>query len=338
MTVVEDRIRKVLASQAAAMRVPDASPREQLVQVTELPTSRRRSRLIMATAALLVAATGVALAQRRTDDSVANGPTASATLRFETPTVLLEAASVEVTVAGQTFTPTTDVLIEGDPGTPNESTTLELTWHQNDIEQRINIYFASDGTNWWANAIWTYDGTKTPEWIERQGEFFKSSLGSAYTGDLDLPNLRIHGMHLEAFRRPSSCDNPTAPLALIANFPKIDAGVGHYGASLAVLDTATCAPVAVSAFTFEYTSDNPAVAAVALQQEIIPNYPTTITRVDIDLVAPGETTIHAVAKDQTGNIVGTADMHVIVGPTDASGTLDTGPPLPTTVPEASTLP
>jgi hypothetical protein len=269
---------------------------------------------------------------------VADNPAAGSTFRFETPTVLLEAASVEVTVAGQTFVPTADVLVEGDPGTPNEYTTLELTWHQNDIEQRINIYFSSDGTDWWANEIRTYDGNRNAEWIERPGEYFKSSLGTAYVGNLDLPNLKIHGMHLEAFRRPSSCDNPTTPLALIANFPKIDSAAGGYGATLQVVDTTTCTPVAVSAFTFEYTSDNPAVVAVASRQEKIADYPPKLTRVDLELVAPGSTTVHAVAKDQTGAIVGTADMQVIVRPTDATITLDTGLPLPTSLPTASTSP
>jgi hypothetical protein len=234
---------------------------------------------------------------------------------------------VEVTVAGKTFVPTPDVSVAGDPGVSKESTTLELTWHEQSVEQRINIYFASDGTDWWANEIRTYDGSSDSKWVEQQGQFFKSSLGSAYAGDLDLPNLKIHGMRLEAFRRPSACDNPTTPLALIADFPQIDSVAGGgYGATLQVVDTTTCEALAVSAFTFGYQSDNPGVATVTPQQETIPGYPPTKTRVELVLVAPGLTTIHAVATDEDGTVVGTADMHVIVRPGDATITLDTVPP------------
>jgi hypothetical protein len=326
MTVTEDRIRDVLANQAAAMYVPEAHSDEQLARVTQLPIAPRHSRLLMVTvAAGLLVATGVALAQRRSDSPVADSPAAATPFHFETPTVLLDAASIEVDAAGKTFVPTAaDLRVEGDPGTPNEYTTLELTWHEQGVEQRIYIYFTSDGTDWWANMVNTYDGKPNGDWIEQQGEYFKTPLGQTYVGDLDLPNLKIHGMRLEAFRRSSSCDNPTTPLALVSNFPKIDSGTGGYGVTLSVFDTATCTAVPVSPFTFEYTSDNPAVAAVAAQQLVVVDYPPTLTREDIDLVAPGETTIHAVAKDQAGNVVGTADMHVIVNPADPSV------PVPTT--------
>jgi hypothetical protein len=328
MTVIEDRIRDALANQATAMHVPEARPDEHLARVIQLPTTPRRSRLLMLTAAAgLLVATGVALAQRRTNSPVADSPAAATPFHFETPTVLLDAASVEVDAAGKTFVPAGDLRVEGDPGIPgipNASTTLELTWHEQGVEQRIYIYFTSDGTDWWANMVNTYDGQTNGDWIEQQGEYFKTPLGQAYVGDLDLPNLKIHGMRLEAFRRSSSCDNPTTPLALVANFPKIDSAVGGYGVTMSVFDTATCTAVPVSPFTFEFTSDDPAVAAVPTHQEVFADYPPTLSRAGLDLVAPGETTIHAVAKDQAGNVVGTADMHVIVRPADPSVPVPTG--------------
>ena len=293
---------------------------------------------MVAAVAGLVVATGVALSRRDSGNTVTDSPAAASFFRFETPTVLLEAESVEVTVAHQVFVPAGDLVVAGDPGTADEYTTLELTWHEHDVEQRIYIDFTSDGTSWWANEIRTYDGNVNGEWIEKQGEFFKTLLGTAFVGDLDLPNLKIHNMHLEAFRRPRSCDNPTGPLTLVANFPTIDSAAGGYNATLSVFDTPTCGPVPVSAFTFEYTSDNPAIAAVASPQEVIPDYPPVLTRVGLDLVSPGETTIHAVARDQAGNIVGTADMHVIVRPHDGTNTVDTGPPVPTSLRADATLP
>lgn len=330
MTVLEDRIRTVLASQSATMGTSVDEPAAgQLVPVIELASRRRPRLLFSAAAAVLVIGGGVALAQRTTDSPAADQPAAPVTFHFETPTVLLDAASVEVTVAGTTFEPTSGVQIAGDPGTPIAYTTLELTWHQHDVEQRIFIYFTSDGTKWWADEIRTYDGQPNGEWIERRGKFFESPLGTAYTGDLDLPNLKIRGMRLEAFRRPSSCNNPTTPLALVANYPAIDSAAGGYGATLQVVNTATCQPIAVSGFTFEYTSDDPTIAAVADQQLPTPSdYPPDLTRVDLELVSPGTTTIHAVARESSGNVVGTADMYVVVRPADTTIVGDTRPPTP----------
>ena len=323
MTNIEDQVRVVLRSQANAMQIPDARADVQLAHVIEMPARHGRSRaLLVAAAAVLVIASVIALAQRRSDPSAtADAPT---TFHFETPTVLLDAASVQVDAAGQTFVPGADLRVEGDPGVTNESTTLELTWHERGIEQRINIYFASDGTDWWANEIRTYDGQPNGEWIDPSatGEFFKSPLGVAYVGDLDLPNLHIKGMTLEAFRRPSACSNAGRPIALVADFPTIAAGPGGFGATLQVFDATTCTALSVGSYTFEYTSDDPTVASVASQQLVIPDYPPTKTRVDLQLLAPGTTTIHVVAKDGAGNVAGTADMNVTVRAGDA-GPLDT---------------
>ena len=321
MTLTEDRIRNVLANQAAAMRVPEVTSSDEFAKVIELPTPHRRPRLLVVTAAAgLLLAAGFVVAQRRTDNSATEAPAAATGFHFETTTVLLDAASVEVTVADKSFVPPSDVVVEGDPGLGNEYTTLELTWHDQGVEQRIYIYFTSDGTNWWANQINTYDGQVNGEWVEQQGEFFKSPLGGAYAGDLDLPNLKIRDMRLEAFRRPSACDSPTGPVALIANYPKIDSFVGGYGATLKLVDPTTCQPVAVSNYTFEYRSDDPTIATLSPDQPNIPDYPPTLTRVGLDLVAPGSTVIHVVAKDQAGTVVGTAEMHITVRPGDSNAT------------------
>jgi hypothetical protein len=331
MTLTEDRIRNVLENQAAAMRVPESTSSDEYARVIESPAPHRRPRLLVVTAAAgLLLAAGFVVAQRRTDDTATEAPAAATGFHFETPSVLLDAAAVEVTVANKTFVPPTDVLVEGDPEFDN-NTTLELTWHDQGVEQRILIYFTSDETNWWANEIRTYDGNSNAEWISEQGEYFKSPLGRAFVGDFYLPNLQIRDMRLEAFRRPSSCDTPTSPLALIADFPKIDSIAGGYGATLKLVDTATCQPVAVSDYTFDYQSDDPTVATLSSTQLDIPDYPPTLTRVDLDLVAPGQTVIHVVATDQAGAVVGTADMHITVRPADATNTLDTGVPVPTTL-------
>ncbi|MEO8264993.1 MAG: hypothetical protein ABI706_05705 [Ilumatobacteraceae bacterium] len=108
------------------------------------------------------------------------------------------------------------------------------------------------------------------------------------------------------------------------------------GTTLQVFDATTCTALSVASYSFEYTSDDPTVAGLAPQQQVIAEYPPTKTRVDLQLLAPGTTTIHVVAKDRAGNIAGTADMNVTVFPTDKAGPLDTAPV--TAPPIAPTLP
>ena len=318
MTNIEDQIRFVLRSQADAMHVPDVRSDDQVARIGA-PPPRRRARLSIAlVAAVVVVVSGIAVALRRAEPPAAG----TSSFHFETPTVRLDASSVEVVIGDQTFVPTSDVRVEGDPGTPNEYTTLELSWHDRGIEQRINMYFTSDGTDWWANEIRTYNGQVNGDWIEpaAQGEYFKRSLGVAYVGGLDLPNLRIQDMTLEVFRRPAACDGATDPIALIADYPIIDSFPGGFGASFQLLDTATCTAIPVEPYTFEYTSDDLTVAAVAVPQTDFPDYPPAKTRLELQLVGPGTTAIHATAKDKAGNVVGTADMRVTVHASDQTGT------------------
>ncbi len=332
MTNIEDQIRFVLRSQADAMHVPEARPGEHLAHIVPMPTRRHRARpWIAAAAAIAVVLAGIALVHRRGEPPAA----ATSPFHFETPTVRLDASSVEVVIGDQTFEPTSDVRVDGDPGMPNEHTTLELTWHHRGIEQRIDIYFASDGIDWWANEIRTYNGQTDGDWVEppAQGEYFKSRLGTAYVGDLDLPNLRIHRMTLEAFLRPAACEAATTPIALIADYPTIDSfSLGGFGASFQLLDTTTCTAIPVGQYTFEYTSEDPTVAAVAVPQLDVPDDPPTKTRLDLQLVAPGATTIHATAKDAAGNVVSTIDVQVTVHATDQPGpNVAPATPVPSTV-------
>jgi hypothetical protein len=317
MTDVENHIRTVLHREADSMRVPDARPGERVARIVQLPVPRRRARVAMAAAVtVLVVAGGVVLAQRRAEPlPAASDIPALPAFHFETPTVVLDADSVEVIAADRTWIPTGDLIVGGDPGTPNQYTTLELTWHDGGIEQRINMYFNSDGVDWWANEIWTYDGQEDGAWFEplAAGEYFRSPLGTAFIGDLDLPNLRIHSMTIEAFRRPAICDNPTAPISLLADYPVIDAGVGGFGASFQMVDTATCASLPVAAYTFEYTTADPTIVAID-PPEVIPEYPAIKTYVGLELLTPGTTTVYATAKNGAGEVVDTAEMQVTVQP------------------------
>jgi hypothetical protein len=283
------------------------------------PHRRPRRLAAVIAAGVVVAGVGLLAITRHTSTPRTSRPSGNsdAPFRFATPTVAMAAASIEVIANSQSFVPTTDVQVAGDPGTP-EYTTLELTWHERGIEQRIYLYFTSDGTNWWANEIQTYNGRPDGDWIEpaAQGQYFKSPLGVAFHGDLNLANLRIRDMTLEAFGRPHACDTPIGAIgaiAMIADYPTIDSAPGGFGATFQLLDTQTCKALPVAPYTFEYRSDDPTIVAIP-PQEPIPDYPPRKTRLGLQLVAPGVTTIHAAAKDATGNVVATVQMHIVVRP------------------------
>jgi hypothetical protein len=236
-------------------------------------------------------------------------------VHFATPTVSLDAASVSVEANGRTFVPPTDTTVGGDPGTWNEYTPLELEWSDDGIPMRINMYFASDGTDWWATELRTYDGNVDGEWIEMPGEFFRSALGTTWHGDLDVQSLHIRGLALQAFVRPAACGSTTQPVALVSNQNAINSiAGGGYGALVTLFDTAACTPVAIDRFNVAITSDDGNVATVQPMQ--LPEdfeMPTGAIRVDLQTPNPGTTTVHVTITDQaTRALVDSVDIPVTV--------------------------
>jgi hypothetical protein len=103
--------------------------------------------------------------------------------------------------------------VHSDPG-ESDYCTLEIIWNEHWQEMRLFIYFTADATHWWADEIRTYDG-QSSGWIYYEGMFFKTALGSAFVGDVDLTSSRseesiqgeeiqgkVHfeGLELQAFR------------------------------------------------------------------------------------------------------------------------------------------
>ena len=95
----------------------------------------------------------------------------------------------------------------GDPGSTTHQT-LELRWNEHGREQRWYIDFASDGADWWATQMRTYDGQlPTSDWVVFAGERFRTPLGSSWSGPLDVTasdhgvtsELRMNIEHLQAF-------------------------------------------------------------------------------------------------------------------------------------------
>lgn len=330
---LETRVRDVLARQASALQPPDVRPDDAVVVARGSADQRKRGpqqRILLAAAAVgLVVSAALAIANHGADDGVEPGSQPAAGFHFATPQVSFDAGSVEVEAGGRTFVPPASTSVNGDPGTWNEHTTLELEWDAEGVPMRIYIYFASDGHDWWATELRTYDLSPDKDWIEMPGEYFRSPLGVPWQGDLDVQSLHIRDLKLQAFVRPSVCESPTKPRALVSNFGAIESQAGGgYGATVTLIDTAVCAPVPVDGVNVAITSGDNDVARV--EPMLLPEgfgMPTGVIRVDLVLPSPGTTNVHvAVSDTSTNELIDQVDIPVIVNAPDGAQ------PSPTTLP------
>jgi hypothetical protein len=78
--------------------------------------------------------------------------------------------------------------VDSDPGGP-DYWTLEVEWTEQGLEQRLFMYFGSDGTDWWVDEIRTYDGQEPGDWVSALGPFFTTPLGEAFEGDVTIELL-----------------------------------------------------------------------------------------------------------------------------------------------------
>jgi hypothetical protein len=78
--------------------------------------------------------------------------------------------------------------LNSDPG-DSDYWTLEVVWFEHELEQRLNMYFGSDGSDWWVDEIRTYDGHERGEWVYAYGPFFSTPLGEAFEGDVTVELL-----------------------------------------------------------------------------------------------------------------------------------------------------
>ena len=105
---------------------------------------------------------------------------------WETDQVSLEAENFFVVAEGDTFyADVSNIDVRSDPG-DSEYCTLELEWYEKGVEMRLFMYFVADGEKWWSDEMRTYDGEVDEDWIYYTGEFFKSDLGTPYTGSVEF--------------------------------------------------------------------------------------------------------------------------------------------------------
>jgi hypothetical protein len=328
---LEARLRSMFDSKTRTLAIPDREP-DEVAGVPEWPSTRRRAPYIMAAAlvaAVVITAVAVgATTGHRVDTNrgpAAPQPAAGGVqpIHFETALVSMAADAFSIDVRGKTFSTSPPVDVHGDPCMRNEYTTLELTWHEHDVEMRLYVYFKSDGRDWWSNEIRTYDGAAQGEWVVYHGEFFRQPLGTPFVGNLDITGLGEHGttadgvtgelhltnLHLLAFRRPAVCTNPTGRYALVASETPITMSVspsGGYGVLVTLMDTTNCTPVDVGgAFNYRWAVQDPSIVAVTPDG----------TRAEVRAIRAGRTVLHVSALDPSGGTVVTeTDIEVAVTP------------------------
>jgi hypothetical protein len=141
--------------------------------------------------------------------SASNSGAGAAPKAFTWGTQLATLAADRLTIeaGGKTFVAPQELdYVTSDPGDASYRT-LELGWHDEGTEMRLNIYFAADSTSWGIQHIRTYDGREPGEWIYYLGPLAGTPLGARYDGNVDLlglgthgvGRLRIDGMTLRAF-------------------------------------------------------------------------------------------------------------------------------------------
>jgi hypothetical protein len=233
---------------------------------------------------------------------------------------------------GKTFTAQNrPVAVDSDPGSA-DYWTLEVTWQEHGVEMRIFIYFASDGRDWWATEIRTYDGKTDADWIEPYlGTYFKSPLGRPFVGDLDLvdkatgSSLHVHGLRLETHPKKFDCTVGSGTYAIVLGRPafELSPGTRAEGETALLLDRAACATVPQpDRYTLTWSSTDPSVATVApadctaMGPAPGPALADACRRGEVPLytgVKAGQTTFHVVAKDRTtGAVVAQRDFPVTV--------------------------
>lgn len=223
---------------------------------------RARQLLVIGTTLALVAALPLfiwAILNQRFDirerastgEPVPSPITSNHPLIAETPQVSLQADNFYIIANDMTFYARRAELISvhSDPGTINY-TTLEIEWEEHDVPMRLYMFFRSDGTDWWAYEIRTYNGEPTgptePNDIYYRGEYFKTPVGQEFTGNIELRTsplnpyqgvVHFDNLKLQAFKNltrpptPAPCPScPTQYGTIVGcQFPDPETGTVSYG-------------------------------------------------------------------------------------------------------------
>jgi hypothetical protein len=173
-------------------------------------TSVAASCVVLATMAL-TSATTVAQTPSASPTPDETAPPSDGAVTWDSGAASFEADSYQIHVGDTVLTGSGPAEIHSDPGDPTYRT-LEIVWHEQGVEQRMNLYFAADAEDWWVTEVRTYDGAVDGEWInywavgQPPREMFRTPRGESFEGDVLLVGfgrvpavLEIVGLRLTAF-------------------------------------------------------------------------------------------------------------------------------------------
>ena len=181
-----------LRNDAAVLRELDFGPVPIAVRSSVAIAAERRGRGgtgrwvgLVAVGALLLFALGSGILG--TGGSSLNGTTVNAnSIHWTTDVVELKAADFWIEANGQRFSAAdVPVSVGSDPGDQTYRT-LEVEWTEHGVPMWFYLYFGGDATTWWVTEIRTHDGHLNADWAALRGTWFKTPLGAAWTGDLDV--------------------------------------------------------------------------------------------------------------------------------------------------------
>jgi hypothetical protein len=235
-------------------------------------------------------------------------------IAWRTPRVLFKAQRFRIDAGGDTFFGrVADPRVHTDWSTPDYQT-LEVTWLELGVEMRVNIYFYSDGTEWWSNEVRTYDGAVLGDWITYTGDLLRAPLGQPFTEDLELSSgsnaLTVRGLHVEPFLPPLCDGSPYSlePYDPVVWLPPVFDDSQVYCTQRVFAWDAMCAETdAPPGSTMAWTIDDPSIATIGPDPEVplaARVYP----------VALGETIAHGVLHAADGAELAATQFTVHVRP------------------------
>lgn len=167
--------------------------------------------IVIVAAMALTSATTIAQTPSASPTADEASPPPSGAVTWDSGAARFEADSYQIHVGDTVFTGSGPAEVDSDPGDPTYRT-LEVVWHEQGVEQRMNLYFAADAEDWWVTEVRTYDGEAEGEWInywavgQPPQEMFRTPRGESFEGDVLLAGfgrfpavLEIEGLRLTAF-------------------------------------------------------------------------------------------------------------------------------------------
>lgn len=341
---LETQLTWILKAQARSVSVYDrewtSAPVTTPTAIEDTKRAHRVRPFVIATvgiAAVTALAIGLNGMRGGTTTRVATRPPAAGlssghSVSWSTKQVSLTADDFSIVAGGTTYTSAgAKVDVHSDPGDSTYQT-IELTWQEHGTEMRWYIYLASDGTDWWATEMRTYNGRG--DWITYAGDRFRTKLGSAFSGDLNLTatesgvfgELHVHGLRLQAFIRPAACAAGGPPVVVESPYDPIDFERGN--ANSRILDSVTCTPVAdQSPYRVEWIPDDPSVIQFGITDDCGVLATGTCAPGTYASVAahPGTTTVHLnLIEVATGRVLSTTSVQAGLGDRAPHGAIAEG--------------